>query len=102
MVSEEEADEEMEMALKTDIGGPYISRAAAGKEPQVIQVQCALLQLEAMGKAFCMPFCMPARGMFTPPGHAERATATERQVQRRSIAIDPPWGPLMRSCLARP
>lgn len=54
MMSEEEADDEMEMALKTVVGGPYISRAAAGKEPQLIQVRCELLQLEAMGEAFCM------------------------------------------------
>lgn len=46
------------MALKTDVGGPYISLAAAGKEPQVIQVQREHLPLEAMGEAFCMSVCL--------------------------------------------
>lgn len=65
MMSGEEADYEVEMGLKTGVGSPYVSGAAAGKEPQVIQVQRELLQLEAMGEAFCMS----VRGMFTPPAH---------------------------------
>lgn len=65
MMSGEETDYEVEMGLKTGVGSPYVSGAAAGKEPQVIQVQRELLQLEAMGEAFCMS----VRGMFTPPAH---------------------------------
>lgn len=38
MMSEEEADDEVETDLKTGVGSPYISRAAAGNKPQVIQV----------------------------------------------------------------